>query len=86
MSKFTPYADESASIEIGSLTVENRLDRVSIFGSIDLTKDQEGLALVLALKELIWEVASELEGMESAGVLPQEVEVEQTVTIANPFK
>jgi hypothetical protein len=31
-----PFANESESIQIGDLTVENRLDRVSIYGSPDL--------------------------------------------------
>jgi len=37
-----PFKNESESLQIGDLTVENRIDRISIFGSIDITRDKEG--------------------------------------------
>ena len=49
MTKLTPFADDAASVSIGSLTVENGTDRVAIYGSLDLTHDKQGLAHALAL-------------------------------------
>ena len=40
---FEPYADEAVTMRLGDLTVENRLDRVSLHGSLDLTRDRAGL-------------------------------------------
>jgi hypothetical protein len=54
MTKLTPFADDAASVAIGGgLTVENGTDRVAIYGSLDLTRDQQGLAHARALKALL---------------------------------
>jgi hypothetical protein len=53
MTKLTPFADDAASVSIGGLTVENGTDRVAIYGSLDLTRDKQGLAHALALKALL---------------------------------
>jgi len=53
MTKLTPFADDAASVSIGSLTVENGTDRVAIYGSLDLTRDKQGLAHALALKAVL---------------------------------
>jgi hypothetical protein len=37
--KFTPYANEADVIEVGNLMLENRLDRITISGDVDLTVD-----------------------------------------------
>lgn len=44
MTKLTPFADDAASIPIGELTVENGTDRIALYGSLDLTRDKQGLA------------------------------------------
>jgi len=59
--KITPFANEADSVGIGDLTVENRLDRVSIYGSLDLTRDKQGLKNARALKELVDNVVRVLE-------------------------
>jgi hypothetical protein len=51
--KFKPYQYETDSIQLADLTVENRLDRLSIYGSITLTKDKDGLDMALALEKII---------------------------------
>ena len=38
MHTLAPSANKSAAITIGELHVENREDRVSIYGSLDLTR------------------------------------------------
>ena len=80
-----PFADESASLEINGLTVENRLDRVSLFGSLDITRDQVGLTAARELHGLISRIVTDLEDLQAAGQLPQAVEVEQPETMDNPF-
>jgi hypothetical protein len=40
--EFPPYANEEDSLQIGDLTLENRVDRISLYGSLDLTLDKDG--------------------------------------------
>lgn len=80
-----PFADESTSLEINGLTVENRLDRVSLFGSTDITRDQVGLAAARELCELASQIVAELESLQAAGQLPAQVEMEQPEIVDNPF-
>jgi len=35
------------------MTIENRLDRISIYGDLDITKDKEGLKNAFKLKRII---------------------------------
>jgi hypothetical protein len=81
MSKFVPFADESATLAIGKMNVENRLDRVSLFGDLDLTLDQVGLEQAKALQSL---VNSVVEALESR-TLPDKVAIAPVVKVSNPF-
>ena len=55
------------------LNIENRLDRVSLYGSVDITRDQEGLAQALRLKEVVDSMVSALNAEQLSGVLPAKV-------------
>jgi hypothetical protein len=81
MFKFTPFADESSTFAIGKLNVENRLDRVSLFGDLDLTLDQRGLEQAKTLQLLINRVVEELESKTLPEVLP----AAPVVKVSNPF-
>lgn len=83
--KFTPFANESDTVQINGLTIENRLDRVSLFGSIDFTNDKAGLEKVLQVKRIVDAVAVQLEESSKKGDLPEAVKVKQTVPVDNPF-
>jgi len=82
MSKMTPFADDAASISIGELTVENGTDRIALYGSLDLTRDKQGLAHARALKALLDQAIQLLEGDRS---LPDAVPPVAAKTVANPF-
>ena len=83
MTTIKPYANESDSLGIGELTVENRTDRVSIYGSIDLTRDKEGLQYARALKALMDTVISALESEKN---LPDKIaSPEKPEQVRNPF-
>lgn len=82
MDTIRPYANEEESLEIGDLTVENRLDRVSLYGSLELTKDKRGLKAARQLKLLVDETVAALEAVE----LPDEVETLPTDRVPNPFR
>ena len=49
----SPFANESESLGIGDLTIENRTDRISIYGNIDLTRDKAGLEHARMLKAVL---------------------------------
>jgi hypothetical protein len=76
-----PFADESAVLEIGGLTAENRVDRLSLHGALDLTRDKAGLNNALALKALVDEIVKALQ----SETLPDEITRAPTDKVANPF-
>ncbi|MCU6501571.1 hypothetical protein LPN04_27630 [Rugamonas sp. A1-17] len=81
MSKFVPYANESDVLNIGQLSIENRLDRITLSGDVDLTADQAGLEDARALHQLLGEVVARLESQKLPARLPPPAH--QIVT--NPF-
>jgi len=80
--RFAPYENESDAVTIGDLYVENRVDRVSLHGSLDLTLDKEGLAAARTLKKILDGVVAALEGKS----LPDKVATEKPTIVKNPFE
>jgi len=81
---FRPYADEAAALQIGDLTIENRLDRVALFSSLDLTRDKIGLQHARMLRDLLAAVVTELE--RSGTALPEATKTASIDTVKNPFE
>jgi hypothetical protein len=79
----SPFANESESLGIGDLTIENRTDRVSIYGNIDLTRDKTGLEQARMLKAVLDEVVQALETEKNLPdkIAPPDISDE----VANPF-
>jgi hypothetical protein len=75
------YQNEEETCQIDQLTVENRVGRVQVYGSIELTKDKVGLARARQLKELVERVVKVLSSQD----LPEQVTVEDSKTVKNPF-
>jgi hypothetical protein len=83
MADIQPFADEAEVTSVGSLTVENRTDRVTMYGSVDLTRDREGLARARELAALLARVVRALEADEA---LPKQVAPPRAPTkVRNPF-
>jgi hypothetical protein len=61
MTKLTPFADDAASLSIGKLTIENGTDCLALYGTLDLTRDKQGLAHARALKALLDQAVQVLE-------------------------
>ena len=79
--KIVPFANETDSLSIGELTVENRVDRISIYGSIDITRDKEGLAYAVTLQTLLNDIIAKMK----EGDLPDKISIKPAENIANPF-
>jgi hypothetical protein len=83
MSILDPFANEADSIMIGDLTVENRLDRIELYGSLQITRDKAGLKLAEELKDLIDAAVAALRADKN---LPDHIAVVPTQSVDNPFK
>lgn len=78
-----PFANEEEVITIQELTLENRLDKVSIHGSVDITKDQQGLEYAFALKRQIDTIVEYLKKQ----ALPEKIGAENVAKVVkNPFE
>ncbi|MGA1859913.1 hypothetical protein VH569_28345 [Azospirillum sp. 11R-A] len=79
-----PYADDAGAMQIGELQVENGTDRVALYGSIDLTRDKQGLEHARKLRDLL---AAVVKSLETETDLPDQIPPPKpTDTVDNPFK
>ena len=78
---FKPFANEADVLEIGNLMLENRLDRITISGDVDLTADKAGLELARRLHAQLAAVVEALEARE----LPERLPPPDVKTVDNPF-
>jgi hypothetical protein len=83
MPDIKPFQNEEDSLAIDELTIENRLDRVSVYGSAQLTKDKAGLQRARQLKNVIDAVIAALEAEKA---LPDHVKLKPAEKVDNPFK
>ena len=80
-SSLAPFENESQIITMESFQIENRLDRVSLSGDLDITKDKAGLEKAIALTALLGSVVQTLQKLN----LPDHIQVAPTTAIKNPF-
>jgi len=76
-----PFQNESESFTMEELTIENRLDHISIYGETDITKDQEGLAKARILRDVLNLTVKELE----RSPLPKHITPAKIEMVPNPF-
>lgn len=79
------FKNEAETHLLQGLNIENRLDRVSLYGSLDLTHDAAGLALALKLKALLDGVVEVLSSEQASGVLLEKISLQASDEVANPF-
>jgi hypothetical protein len=79
---FRAFADDSTTIQVGDLTLENQGDRLSVYGSLDITRDRDGLAKARELKYILEGVVAAL-AEESA--LPDKLSPADVAMVDNPF-
>ena len=78
---FKPFANEADVVGIGDLMLENRIDRITISGDVDLTADLAGLAHARRLHALLGDIVAALEARD----LPDELPPPDIKTVPNPF-
>lgn len=78
---FKPYQHGTESVQIDDLTIENQIDCISVYGNLQITKDQLGLKNAKALQDLIDAVVAVLEQEN----LPIQTERQANQEIDNPF-
>jgi hypothetical protein len=84
---FNPFSndDDVLNIQGDALTVSNGTTRVTLSGTLALTKDRRGLKAALALKEALDSIVGELQAQPD---LPERIKDEADVkpgAIDNPF-
>ena len=79
---FKPFVNGTESHAIHDLTLENQEDCVSIYGNLQLTKDQAGLQAAKALQAFLNAVVSALENEDN---LPEKIDRQDEQEIENPF-
>jgi hypothetical protein len=67
------------------LNIENRLDRVSLYGSVDITHDRAGLEQALRLKGVVDGMVAVLSEEQEKGGLPDKVESTVVGVTGNSF-
>jgi hypothetical protein len=83
MSVIHPFENETQSIQIDELTIENRLDRIELYGALVITRDQMGLQRALEIQTLI---NATVQSLQAQTDLPQVLVIKPSETIDNPFK
>ena len=53
---FKPYQHGTESVQIDDLTIENQIDCISVYGNLQITKDQFGLKNAKALQTELGEI------------------------------
>lgn len=79
---FKPFENGTESSAIYDLTLENQTDYVSLYGNLQITKDQDGLKTAKALQAFVNDIVAALEQDKA---LPEKVERAEVQEIENPF-
>jgi len=83
MSELKPFENETDSMGIDELTIENRVDQLELYGSLSITRDRIGLERALQLKAVLDAAVAHL---QAATDLPEQLSFRPTDSIDNPFK
>lgn len=78
-----PFADDSAATSVGDMRLENGRDRIAVYGSLDLTRDQAGLALAREMRGVL---DAAIQVLEADRALPVAVALpKHPGKVPNPF-
>ncbi|MBB5017232.1 hypothetical protein HNQ59_000494 [Chitinivorax tropicus] len=81
MTEMVPFANESDCLQLDELTIENREDRLELYGSLQITRDKVGLDLARQLQQLLNATVAQLESED----LPDQLPPPAVDEVDNPF-
>lgn len=79
---FKPFVSGDESHSIHDLTLENDVDRINLYGNLQITKDQAGLASAKALQAYLNDIVLAL---EQENELATQIAIQTENEIENPF-
>ena len=79
---FLAFADDCSSYTLDNLTFENNADHLSVYGDMQIQRDQQGLQQLLALQSLINQAVIALQADDT---LPEQLPAAKHTEIDNPF-
>ena len=79
---FQAFDDDCSSYTLGNLTFENNADYLSVYGDIQIQRDQQGLQHLLALQQIINQAVTDL---QADAALPAQLAAVPVNEIDNPF-
>lgn len=82
LEQFVAFTAQASLCSLGGLTIENNQDRLSLYGSLNIAQDQQGLAQAQALKALLEQVISHLQAQQN---LPEKLDYPPEEEVDNPF-
>lgn len=86
MKTFKPFSNQDDAFTIGGFTIENANDKVSLYGSLDLTRNDTGLKQAKALQSILDAVVRALEQDASPPDQPKPPAKSKPVKkVKNPF-
>ena len=79
---FLAFADDCSSYTLDNLTFENNANHLSVYGDMQIQRDQQGLQQLLALQSLINQAVIAL---QADATLPEQLPAAKHTEIDNPF-
>jgi hypothetical protein len=79
------FKNESEVERIGNLQIENRLDRITLSGDLDITKDKQGELRLIGLIEHLNGIAKAFQVEAAKGNLPDVISTITPVDAGNIF-
>ena len=79
---FLAFADDCSSYTLDNLTFENNADHLSVYGDMQIQRDQQGLQQLLTLQSLINQAIMALQADDT---LPEQLPAAKHTEIDNPF-
>ena len=79
---FKAFENDTDSHAIHDLTLENGLDRINVYGNLQISKDQQGLAAAKILQAALNDIVQYL---EQCADLPEQIQLDDGQEIENPF-
>ena len=79
------FKNESEVDRIGNLQIENRLDRITLSGDLDITKDKQGELRLIGLIDRLNGIAKALQAEAVEAELPDVMSTKAPVDAGNVF-